>query len=176
MLSAARLRPIIEKMAELVPKVRLNDGNLMPMIGFGTYQVAPEAILTAVDAGYRHFDTADYYQNEHDVGHYLRSAIKSGKVSREELFVVSKVWPTWHGKGRPTLSCKRSLEAMGFDYLDLLLVHWPMQYKQTDDTYWPGRDEKGVVDLDQTIELTDLWREFVDLKKAGKCALGFALG
>ena len=153
-------------MAEKIPRVTLNDGNKMPVIGFGTYETKGEDIAVALDAGYRHFDGADFYANEKDIGKYLADAIQAGKVKREELFIVSKVWPTWHAKGRPTASAKRSLKNLGLDYLDLLLIHWPMQFKQDDNNTHPLGPDGNVI-LDETIELVDIWKEFEDIKKAG---------
>ena len=97
-------------MYEKIPRIKLNDGNAIPIIGFGTYEVKTEAVEVAIDAGYRHFDSADFYENEKEIGKVYREAISAGKVRREDLFLVSKVWPNWHGKGRPTLSTKRTLK------------------------------------------------------------------
>ncbi|CAG2173533.1 unnamed protein product [Oppiella nova] len=153
-------------MSAKVPTIRLNDGNLCPVVGFGTYETKKADILTAIEAGYRHFDGADFYGNEQEVGAALREAIAAGKVRREELFVVSKVWPNWTGKGRPTLSVKRTLKNLGLDYVDLLLIHWPTPFKQVDDDYHPGAAD-GQVLFDESIELYDIWREFEDIKSAG---------
>jgi diketogulonate reductase-like aldo/keto reductase len=80
--------------AEKVPVVRLNDGNFIPVLGLGTFQSPPgvveNAIKVAIDAGYRHFDCADFYENEDEVGKALRQAIKEGKVKREDLFITGK--------------------------------------------------------------------------------------
>ncbi|CAG2112686.1 unnamed protein product, partial [Medioppia subpectinata] len=153
-------------MSTKVPSIRLNDGHDIPIVGFGTYATTSADITRALDAGYRHFDGADFYGNEREVGAALREAIQAGKVSRKDLYVVSKVWPNWVGKGRPTVSVKRSLANLGLDYLDLLLIHWPTPFKQVDDDYHPGAKE-GHVLFDESIELYDVWREFEEIKKAG---------
>jgi diketogulonate reductase-like aldo/keto reductase len=152
--------------AEKVARVRLNDGNYMPIVGFGTLGVDENAVKIAIDAGYRHFDCADFYQNEDAVGRALRKAINEGIVKREDLFITSKVWPTWLGKGRPMKSAQRSLNNFGFDYLDLLLIHWPTPLKQDDNDYWP-KDANGQCLLDESIELNDVWKEFEQIKNAG---------
>ncbi len=80
--------------AEKVPVIRLNDGNFIPVIGLGTFESPPgvveNAVKIAIDAGYRHFDCADFYENEDEVGKALRQAIKDGKVKRKDLFITSK--------------------------------------------------------------------------------------
>jgi len=151
---------------ENVPLVELNDGNNIPIIGFGTMGVDETAVSIALDAGYRHFDCADVHQNEEAVGKALRHAIDEGKVKREDLFITSKVWPTWVGNGRPMKSVLRSLQSLELDYLDLLLIHSPTPFKQEDHTYWPvGEDDR--CQLDESIELIDIWKEFEQIKKAG---------
>ncbi|CAG2121212.1 unnamed protein product [Medioppia subpectinata] len=154
-------------MPSVVPKVKLNDGFEMPVIGLGTYNAdnIVEVIASAIDSGYRHFDCADIYGNEEEIGTALNSAISAGKVKREDLFVVTKVWCTWMARGRPTISAKRSLKRFGFDYLDLLLIHWPTPYKQDKD-YYP-LDSTGQLIFDDTINLADVWKEFEDIKKSG---------
>jgi aldehyde reductase len=156
--------------AEKVPVVRLNDGNFIPVLGLGTFQSPPgvveNAIKVAIDAGYRHFDCADFYENEDEVGKALRQAIKEGKVKREDLFITGKVWPNWFAKGRPTKSAQRTLKNLGFDFVDLLLIHWPTPLKQVDDDFYP-KDKNGQCLFDESIQLIDVWKEFEDIKKRG---------
>jgi aldehyde reductase len=156
--------------AEKVPVIRLNDGNFIPVIGLGTFESPPgvveNVVKVAIDAGYRHFDCADFYENEDEVGKALRQAIKDGKVKREDLFITSKVWPNWFAKGRPTKSAQRTLKNLGFDYVDLLLVHWPTPLKQVDDDFYP-KDKNGQCLFDESIQLIDVWKEFEDIKKRG---------
>lgn len=160
-------------MAPKVPLVKLNDGNQIPLLGLGTYQAPKGAIYNvvqwALEAGYRHFDCADFYENEDEIGQSLNDAIKSGKVRREQLFVTSKVWPNWYGPGRPTRSAKRTLSNLGFDYIDLLLVHWPTPLKQVDDDFYPG--QPGQCLFDESISLVDVWKEFEQIKKNGNFAV-----
>jgi diketogulonate reductase-like aldo/keto reductase len=115
----------------LVPKKAMPDGTKIPVIGLGTFgsdrfsgvQVA-SAVLEAACVGYRHFDCASVYGNEHHIGHALR-AIREGGVRREELWVTSKLWNDKHGEGDVAASCEQTLRDLQLDYLDLYLVHWP---------------------------------------------------
>lgn len=112
-----------------VPVFELNDGREMPAVGFGTYKLtgdqAVSATRSAIDAGYRHIDTAVLYGNEAEVGAAVREAITAGDTTREELFINTKVWHDHHEKVKTIDSVKQSLSAMGLDYLDSVMVHWP---------------------------------------------------
>lgn len=108
-------------------KVLLNDGNYMPILGFGTYllpksEVGINAILTALDAGYRQIDTASIYDNEEEVG----QAIKASSIKREEIFVTTKLWNDDQGYDSALLAFDRSLKRLQLDYIDLYLLHWPV--------------------------------------------------
>ena len=104
------------------PAVDLSSGRL-PLLGFGTWQIsngqAPRAVSTALDAGYRHLDTATAYRNEEGIGRALGAAA----VSRENVFVTTKLPPDNAGRERPTL--EESLRKLGTEYVDLWLIHWP---------------------------------------------------
>ncbi|KAK9878911.1 hypothetical protein WA026_003738 [Henosepilachna vigintioctopunctata] len=116
-----------------VPNVTLNDGNVMPQIGLGTWLSlegeAKEAIKYALDVGYRHIDTAMLYGNEKEIGEAVREKITDGSVKREELFITSKLWNTFHERDQVVSACKKSLDNFCLDYLDLYLVHWPVAQK-----------------------------------------------
>jgi diketogulonate reductase-like aldo/keto reductase len=106
-------------------RIPLNDGNTLPPIGFGTYplrgQEGTEAVLSAIDIGYRLIDTAVNYGNEDAVGR----AVAETSVPREEIQITTKLPGRDHGFEETLASCHRSLEALGLDYLDLYLIHWP---------------------------------------------------
>lgn len=104
----------------------LNNGVKIPIIGFGTWQtpsgeVAEKAVLEALNAGYRHIDTAAAYGNEESVG----NAIQKSGISRDELFVTTKLWNSDRGYQKTKKAIDTSLEKLKLDYLDLYLIHWP---------------------------------------------------
>jgi 2,5-diketo-D-gluconate reductase A len=108
-----------------VPTITLNDGRHIPQLGFGVWQIpngkVTDAVTTAIEAGYRHIDTAALYRNEQGVG---RAIAKSG-VPREELFVTTKVWNNDHGYDRTMRAFDSSIKKLASDYVDLYLIHWP---------------------------------------------------
>ncbi|MEQ6357440.1 aldo/keto reductase [Lysinibacillus sp. M3] len=131
--------------------VTLNNGLEMPLIGYGVFRV-PEgddlavAVKTAIAKGYRSIDTAQVYRNEESVGRGIRAAIDEGLVTREELFVTSKVWNDGLSYEETLAAYDSSLEKLGLDYLDLYLVHWPGidtnyvdVYKALEKVYQDGR-------------------------------------
>ena len=130
-------------MTESVPTVPLDGSGSMPLLGFGTWQMTGatcyDAVRTALDAGYRHLDTATMYRNEAEVGRALRD---SG-VDRDEVFVTTKLPPREAGRAEQTLAA--SLDALGVDAVDLWLIHWP-----------PG----GAGE--------DVWERFVAAREAGR--------
>lgn len=105
--------------------ITLNNGVEIPILGFGVYQIAPKdtksAVLNAIKAGYRHFDTAQAYANEKEVG----EAIRESGIDRKEFFITSKVWLSNYGYDKAYASVLESLDRMELDYLDLMLLHQP---------------------------------------------------
>jgi 2,5-diketo-D-gluconate reductase A len=112
------------------PSITLNDGNAMPQVGLGVYQTPPEdterAVTTALQAGYRHIDTAAAYGNEREVGR----AVKNCGLPREDVFVTTKLWNADQGYDTTLAAFDASMKRLGLsgsdDYLDLYLIHWPM--------------------------------------------------
>lgn len=113
----------------------LHNGIEMPRFGLGVYkmtdkEVAVEAMISAINNGYRAIDTAALYDNEREVG----EAVRASSLKREELFITSKVWNTDQGYDQTLRAFEASLGRLGFDYLDLYLTHWPVPGKY-EDTY-----------------------------------------
>jgi 2,5-diketo-D-gluconate reductase A len=111
------------------PTLTMNDGRDIPQLGLGVYKVpdaeAARVVEIALDAGYRHIDTATLYNNERGVG----DGVRASGVPRNEVFVTTKVWDDDHGFDRTRRAFDTSLELLGFDYVDLYLIHWPVPSK-----------------------------------------------
>jgi len=123
----------------LAPLIELNDGNRIPQLGLGTWPLDDEqvaaAVVHAVEAGYRHIDTAVKYGNERGVG----NGIRASGVDRSELFITTKLDGEFQGHDRAVAGLEGSLKRLGLDYVDLLLIHWPLpgrhQYISTWQTF-----------------------------------------
>ncbi|QHA35392.1 aldo/keto reductase [Rossellomorea marisflavi] len=114
--------------------ITLNNGVQMPEIGYGVFRVEEgkdleKAVETAIRIGYRSIDTAAIYQNEKSVGKGVQNAIDAGLVTREELFITSKVWNDGLSYDETIQAYEDTLERLGLEYLDLYLIHWPGQNK-----------------------------------------------
>ncbi len=116
-----------------VPEILLNNGRSIPQFGFGVFQIKPadtvEAVSTALKTGYRHIDTAEMYGNEKEVG----EAIAKSGLDRADVFVTSKLSNDAHLPDDARAAFDLSLEELGFDYLDLFLIHWPLPTRYDGD-------------------------------------------
>lgn len=125
----------------------LNNGVEIPAVAFGTYKAADgksaDVIRTAIEAGYRYFDTASFYGTET----YLAEAVRESGISRDEIFIASKLWKTEMGYDNVKKAFGRTLENLETDYLDLYLIHWPLpepgykEWKQLDKETWRAMEE-----------------------------------
>ncbi|XP_058054618.1 1,5-anhydro-D-fructose reductase-like [Anopheles bellator] len=175
MLVRSVLSSFLRKMATnkaTVPMVKLNNGREMPALGLGTWMSKEgegvAALKTAIDAGYRHIDTAFFYQNEKEVGHAVRSKIAEGVVQREDMFITTKLWNTFHDPSHVEEAFKRSLENLNLEYIDLYLMHTPMSYRFKGwfaDDLMPYAD--GKLELTE-VDFVETWKAMEKLLKTGK--------
>lgn len=150
-----------------VPSLILGDFEI-PCLGFGTYKLAAEDVVSALSAalevGYRHIDCAHLYLNEEEIGNTLQCLLKSLKLKREDLFITSKLWNTYH---RPDLvrgACLKSIERLKVSYLDLYLIHWPVAYKPGDDILPVNENGKTLFDKGDIVAT---WKAMEELVKEG---------
>jgi alcohol dehydrogenase (NADP+) len=149
----------------------------MPALGFGT--LIPEAAVTitatrdALEAGFRHFDCAERYGNEREVGKGLQEGLAAAGIAREDIFVTTKLWNTNHRPERVEPAFEASLERLGLDYLDLYLSHTPFAFQPGDNP--DPRDQDGNVVYDRGVTLLDTWKAMERLVDGGKCrAIGLS--
>jgi len=172
----------------MIPTIQLNNGQKMPQEGFGTFQITDfetckKAVLKALDMGYRLIDTAQVYRNERAVG----AALKLTSVPRSEIFVTTKVWLPFFGDDITAQSVENSLQRMGLDYLDLVLLHEPYgdyygAYRDLEKLVVAGKiksigvsnfDAGQLLDLDHQMKITpavnqvelNLYQQQTDLRK-----------
>src|SRR5271169_2068772 len=149
----------------------------MPALGFGT--LIPDAALTitatrdALEAGFRHFDCAERYGNEREVGSALQSGLGAGGIARGDIFVTTKLWNSNHRPARVEPAFEVSLDKLGLSYLDLYLIHTPFAFQPGDEQ--DPRDQDGNVAYDPGVTLLDTWRAMESLVDGGKCrAIGLS--
>jgi aldehyde reductase len=154
-----------------------HGGGKMPALGFGT--LIPDAALTitaargALEAGFRHFDCAERYRNEREVGEALQAGLAAEGIPREDIFVTTKLWNSNHRPERVEPAFEASLDRLRLKYLDLYLMHTPFAFQPGDDQ--DPRDENGNVIYDHGVTLLDTWRAMERLVDRGKCrAIGLS--
>jgi alcohol dehydrogenase (NADP+) len=169
---------VIESSDLRMTRIPLNHGaGHMPALGFGT--LIPDAAETitatrdALEAGFRHFDCAERYGNERDVGMALLAGIAAGRLTREDIFVTTKLWNTNHRPERVESAFEASLDRLGLKYLDLYLIHTPYAFQPGDDQ--DPQDQNGNVLYDHDVTLLDTWKAMEKLVDRGKCrAIGLS--
>jgi 2,5-diketo-D-gluconate reductase A len=143
-----------------IPNIPLNDGNVIPQFGLGVWRTAPaetQAIVEhALSVGYRHIDTAALYENEREVGR----AVRASGVPRERVFVTTKLWNDRQLDARAAL--EESLEKLGFDYVNLYLVHWPVPQQNTYADAWRTLIELRADGLTRSIGVSNFEAEHLD--------------
>jgi len=157
--------------------VTLSTNSKMPLVGLGTWKTeaskAAEIVYTAIKAGYRLIDCASVYANEKQVGEGIRRAISEGIVKREDLWITSKLWCTYHAKQNVGPACKRTLSDLGLDYLDLYLIHFPIALKFVEfDKKYPldwvnDPNVTGCILENSTTQET--WQGMEELAQSGIC-------
>tara|TARA_R110002096_G_scaffold205212_1_gene391091 strand:- start:6990 stop:7946 length:957 start_codon:yes stop_codon:yes gene_type:complete len=147
--------------------ITFKNQDKMPMLGLGTWKSGPgevyQAVLWALEAGYRHIDCAAIYQNEKEVGDALKEAFDKGIVKREEVWVTSKLWNNAHEIDKVEEGLQKTLADLQLTYLDLYLIHWPISLKS--GVTFP-KDGNDFLDY-KTVPLTDTWKGMEALKEKG---------
>ncbi|XP_043722094.1 protein REDOX 2-like [Telopea speciosissima] len=153
---------------EMVPEVALNSGHTLPFIGLGTAcdprppaNLLTSTFIDAIEAGYRHFDTASVYRTEEPIGQAIAKALERGLIkNRSDVFITSKLWvtDTEHDLVLPAL--KKSLQNLGLEYVDLYLVHWPVRLKQ--GAMFPFLKEDHL-----TFDMKGTWEAMEDCCRLG---------
>ncbi|CAL8071308.1 unnamed protein product [Orchesella dallaii] len=156
-----------------VPTISLQNGKKMPLLGLGTFLASNEkelevALNTAFEAGYRHIDTAYFYQNEHVIGKVLKEWIDSGKVKREDFFIVTKLPGIGLSPEKAAYFLNKSLESLQLSYVDLYLIHTPFGFKYVNDKTLVPTTSTGQSDLDLDTDLEAIWKALETQVDAGK--------
>eukprot|EP00291_Cryptomonas_curvata_P028098 CAMPEP_0172211824 /NCGR_PEP_ID=MMETSP1050-20130122/36628_1 /TAXON_ID=233186 /ORGANISM="Cryptomonas curvata, Strain CCAP979/52" /LENGTH=673 /DNA_ID=CAMNT_0012892341 /DNA_START=9 /DNA_END=2031 /DNA_ORIENTATION=+ len=166
----------------------LSSGDRMPAVGYGLWKVSKDVcaakVVEAVRAGYRLFDSACDYGNEQQTGAGLKEALASGLVRREELFVTSKLWNTYHRREHVRAACLKTLADLGLEYLDLYLIHFPIPLKFVpfDERYppeWVSMSTAGAPRMEEdAVPYRETWEameQLVDeglVRNIGACNIG----
>ncbi len=144
--------------------LQFSNNDKMPMLGLGTWKSAKgeiyQTVRNAIEIGYRHFDCALIYGNEHEIGQAIADAIDNKEVTRNELWITSKLWNNRHKKADIQPSIEVTLKSLKLEYLDLYLIHWPVAL--INEVNYP-QNSNEMVDL-KLIPLTETWQGMIALK------------
>lgn len=155
-----------------IPSRKLNTGAEIPLIGLGTWQsdkgLVRDAVFYALtETPVRHIDAAYVYQNEEEVGQGINDAIATGKVTRAEIFVTTKVFNSFHDKVQESIDA--SLKNLNLDYVDLLLMHWPIGFNSKGShPLFPKNPVTKKIDLDPEFSVYKTWKRLEAVYKSGK--------
>src|SRR5271156_6192612 len=155
----------------------IHGAGQIPALGFGTLISDPALTITAtrdaLDAGFRHFDCAERYGNEREVGQALQAGLAARNIARKDVFVTTKLWNSNHRSERVAPAFEASLARLALQYLDLYLIHTPFAFQPGDDQ--DPRDQSGNVLYDRDVTLLDTWRAMESLVDHGRCrAIGLS--
>jgi diketogulonate reductase-like aldo/keto reductase len=159
-------------------KIPLNNGSgAIPALGFGTLIPDPIATKTAtkaaLEAGFRVIDTAERYRTEREVGEAMQEVFEAGKIKREDVFVITKLWNTNHRPERVKPAFEASLKKLHLDFVELYLSHTPFAFQPGDEQ--DQRDANGNVIYDKGVTLVETWKALEALVDQGKCkAIGLS--
>lgn len=147
----------------------ITDSDTMPALGLGTWKSSngevAGAVTQAIEIGYRHIDCASIYQNQKEIGTALAGAVKKGQLKREELWVTSKLWNNAHAKKHVQPALERTLKDLQLDYLDLYLIHWPINFQP--NIVFPRRAEEYLGP--DEIPIIETWQAMENMVKKGLC-------
>jgi diketogulonate reductase-like aldo/keto reductase len=159
-------------------KIPLNNGSdAIPALGFGTLIPDPaatrQATRIALESGFRLLDTSERYRTEREVGDAMQEVFSKGKIKREDVVVVTKLWNTNHRPERVKPAFEASLKKLQLDFVDLYLIHTPFAFQPGDEQ--DPRDSSGNVIYDKGVTLLDTWRALEELVDGGRCkAIGLS--
>ena len=145
-------------MDSLSTRIKLNNDTTIPMFGYGTYKIkdsneAYTSVRLALKNGYRHIDTAAFYENEKYVANAIKDFMEESHTRREDIFVTSKAWKTELGYDKTLAAFEKTMNEMQMDYLDLYLIHWPASYAFDDD--WENTNRAT-------------WKAMIEIYKSGR--------
>jgi len=154
-----------------------HGGGQIPALGFGTLIPDPAVTVTAtrdaLEAGFRHFDCADRYRNEREVGEALQAGLAAQGMERQDIFVTTKLWNSNHRPERVAPAFEASLDRLKLNYLDLYLIHTPFAFQPGGEQ--DPRDQNGNVLYDDGVTLLETWRAMETLVDRGRCrAIGLS--
>lgn len=159
---------LLVKIKAMKKTITLNNQQKMPVLGLGTWRAEPGVVGAAVEhalmtAGYTHIDGAAIYGNESEIGETYKKVFSSGQVKREDVFITSKLWNTNHHPDHVEAACRKTLQDLQLEYLDLYLVHWGIAFAHS-DVLEPVRD--GEVET-ENVSLQETWQAMEQLVEKG---------